>query len=184
MESPWALRSDKQELNHNCCFLRQVCFSSPDYSVYAFSWSQGCGKVKQAHASKFLEHCMCLVKRKDQKECNPTCFEKLSLDFTALVLASFCLLVFLLGHSWFSCFPSSYSSSTLYPIFFYFPFLYHHPLTIWSPRESQQEDLSSLSFSSLLLWIWIVSPETQMLCLTPGTSGYGTYLETSHCKCS
>ena len=86
------------------------------------------------------------------------CFEKLSLILLPWILASFYLLLFSPSTSCsFSCFPSSSSSTTLYPIFFYFPFTSTILWRFGVPERAQQEDLPSLSFSSLL-WVELCLP--------------------------
>ena len=171
MESPWALKSDKQELNHDCCFL-EAALASPSPRLLNCNTAdhrgplQGLNKLTWA---QFPEHCQCLVKKQRRK---------IRRNVTPRALKS-CLWFYCLGFWQASIFAFFLLLlSAVFPVFLHniaplpstpFSFTFHSPLPSSGDLETQREPAgrSVLTLSPHFppcYGLNCVSPNMHMLC--------------------
>ena len=184
MESPWTLKSDKQELNHDCCFL-EAALASPSPRLLNCNTADHTGPLQGLNKltwAQFPEHCQCLVKKQRRK---------IRRNVTPHALKS-CLWFYCLGFWQASIFPFFLLLlPAVFPVFLHniaplpstpFSFTIHSPLPSSGDLESQREPSRKICPHTLLIFLpvmgWIVSPLKCICCVpTPGTLGCGTYLE-------
>lgn len=130
MESVWALKSDKQELELASLSLRFLVCKTPDHTGLL----QGLNKIMWA---KFLVHCRCVVNKERKKIRRNMIWRAWEsfLEFTTLgfrhssTFFSICFLQFCV-------FLSNLAPQPSTPFCFIFSHIHDHPLALWCPRES------------------------------------------------